>query len=190
MGAAIFVSKLSLKIVRFNVALRHTAEAWWGTNRPRLAEWAFNQTLGCFRKLRRARRSFMETAAWQDNSSDTLYIVESARAGKRTRNVESVRAELWNGTRLNKDQLIAEKLRMRSDVNELMTSRLVDLEIVELEILQSRITHRFRFFNQTVSWRLKVSYEVLYTFISLCRVVFQLLLSLRPTSILKPCGFM
>ena len=38
MGASIFFSKLSLKIVRFNGALRHTAEAWWGTNRPRLAE--------------------------------------------------------------------------------------------------------------------------------------------------------
>ena len=39
MGAAIFFSKLSLKIVLCNGALRHTAEAWWGTNRPRLAEW-------------------------------------------------------------------------------------------------------------------------------------------------------
>ena len=33
-----FFSKLSLKIVLCNGALRHTAEAWWGTNRPRLAE--------------------------------------------------------------------------------------------------------------------------------------------------------
>ena len=39
MGAAIFfLSKLSLKIVLCNGDLRHTAEAWWGTNRPRLAE--------------------------------------------------------------------------------------------------------------------------------------------------------
>ena len=34
-----FFSKLSLKIVLCNGALRHTAEAWWGTNWPRLAEW-------------------------------------------------------------------------------------------------------------------------------------------------------
>ena len=38
MGAAIFFYKLSLKIVLCNGALHHTAEAWWGTNRPRLAE--------------------------------------------------------------------------------------------------------------------------------------------------------
>ena len=36
-----FFSKLSLKIVLCNGALhvRHTDEAWWGTNRPRRAEW-------------------------------------------------------------------------------------------------------------------------------------------------------
>ena len=38
-GRSHFFSKLSLKIVLCNGALRHTAEAWWGTNWPRLAEW-------------------------------------------------------------------------------------------------------------------------------------------------------
>ena len=39
-GRSNFFSQLNLKIFWFNGALRQTPEAWWGTNRPRLAEWA------------------------------------------------------------------------------------------------------------------------------------------------------
>ena len=69
----LFFSKLSLKIVRFNGALRHTAEAWWGTNRPRLAEWHHSVTFQSpFSKLN-GRYIFSERLVTIQCNSVTIY---------------------------------------------------------------------------------------------------------------------
>ena len=77
MGAAFFSSKLSLKIVRFNGALRQTTEALRGTNRPRLA---FRQSSDVFRALPESREK-MRLIYYGSNLPRTCPIIKRQAFG-------------------------------------------------------------------------------------------------------------
>ena len=85
-GRSHFFSKLSLKIVLCNGTLRHTAEAWWGTNRPRLAEWVgvarYLKIPHCSLAMSAKHRSIF--AALHLIVMAPLYLSENSRVGRKT----------------------------------------------------------------------------------------------------------